>query len=379
MSGRAATTMTRSSPSEPIRLMIVAGARPNFVKVAPLVRAADAVGFDVQLVHTGQHYDSALDADVRADLGLRAPDHHLSTGSGSHAEQVAAVMVGLEPLVRSWCPDWLVVVGDVNSTMASALIGAKAPCGVAHVEAGLRSGDWSMPEEVNRVVTDRVSDVLFAPSDDAVSNLVKEGIAPERIHLVGNVMADTLFRHLAEARRRDVARDLGVTGPFAVLTLHRPALVDDSERFSRLLCTLGEVAARIPVVFPVHPRTRAVLSQQRIPAGMRLVPPLGYIDFLSLEAAATLVLTDSGGVQEETTLLDVPCLTLRDTTERPVTTTVGTNRVVGLDRRRILEAVDEVIANGWSGSTPALWDGHAARRVVEVLAGQPASTPVSTL
>ncbi|WP_127500654.1 non-hydrolyzing UDP-N-acetylglucosamine 2-epimerase [Actinoplanes solisilvae] len=356
------------------RIVIVAGARPNFMKVKPVMDALEARGADVVLVHTGQHYDAAMNDVFFADLGLRPPDRHLGTGSGTHAEQTARVMTAFEPLVEELSPDAVVVVGDVTSTLACALVAAKAGVVVAHVEAGLRSRDWSMPEEVNRLVTDRLSDLLFAPSPDGVDNLRAEGYHDDQIHLAGNVMIDTLFANLDRALASDVLHRHGLTpGGYALATLHRPANVDDPAVLAGLLRAFGEVARELPVVLPVHPRTAVRLESAGVPEGLRLVPPAGYLDFIALQASARLVLTDSGGIQEETTALGVPCLTTRDSTERPITLTEGTNLLVGRDPARIVAAAREVLANPPAKRSPALWDGHAGDRVADVLLAHLAS------
>ncbi len=351
------------------RILCVAGARPNFMKIKPVLDALESEGAETVLVHTGQHYDAAMSDVFFEELGIRAPDHHLGIGSGSHAVQTAKVMEAFEPLVESVAPDVVVVVGDVNSTMACALVAAKMPPAVAHVEAGLRSRDWSMPEEVNRVVTDRVADYLLAPSQDGVDNLLAEGAESDRVHLVGNVMVDTLLSNLDRARQRPVLDALGLDGNYGLVTLHRPANVDDAEVLSGLVEALGTVAADLPLVFPVHPRTRQWLdaSDEPLPPGVRLIDPLGYLDFIALEASARLVLTDSGGIQEETTVLGVPCLTLRDNTERPITVSEGTNQVVGRDPCRIVEAAQAVLRDGVTKRRPSLWDGRAAERIATVL------------
>jgi len=345
----------------------VAGARPNFMKVKPVLDALEGRGITVELVHTGQHYDEAMSDVFFADLDLRAPDHHLGVGSGSHAEQTARVMTAFEPLVERLAPDVVVVVGDVNSTLACSLVAAKAGTLLAHVEAGLRSRDWSMPEEVNRVVTDRLSDLLLAPSPDAVDNLRAEGVADERIHLVGNVMIDTLLANVRRARRLEVPTRFGlVPNGYGLVTLHRPANVDDPATLKGLLGALARVAQRIPLLFPVHPRTRARIDDEQIP-GVRLVDPVGYLEFLGLQADASIVLTDSGGIQEETTALGIPCLTLRDTTERPITVDEGTNRVVGRDPSVIVNAAHLVLDGAWQRRCPDLWDGQAGARIADVV------------
>jgi UDP-N-acetylglucosamine 2-epimerase (non-hydrolysing) len=349
-------------------IICVAGARPNYMKIKPVLDGLEARGARAVLVHTGQHYDDAMNDVFFRDLGLRQPDHHLGAGSGSHANQTARVMTAFEPLVDALTPDAVVVVGDVNSTLACALVGAKAGRVVAHVEAGLRSRDWSMPEEVNRVVTDRVSDLLFAPSADAVTNLRTEGYRDDQIHLVGNVMIDTLYANLDRALTSDALRRYKVTaGEFGLVTLHRPANVDSPEMLRTLLGALREVATRIPLILPAHPRTAARLKTAGVPAGLRLVPPAGYLDFIALQASTRLVLTDSGGVQEETTALGTPCLTLRDNTERPITVEEGTNQVVGRDPARIVATAVAVLRDPPAKRRPALWDGKAGERIADVL------------
>ena len=353
-----------------MRVVCVAGARPNFMKVKPVMDSLERRSVDVVLVHTGQHYDPSMSEVFFEELAIRAPDHWLEVGSGTHAEQTGRVMRAFEPLVAELRPDVVVVVGDVNSTMACALVGAKAGSLVAHVEAGLRSRDWSMPEEVNRVVTDRVSDYLLAPSPDAVDNLRAEGYRPDQVHLVGNTMIDTLLTNLDRARARPVLADLGVTaGEYGLVTLHRPSNVDDPRVLADLLAALGEIAREVPVVFPVHPRARPVVDAAPAAPGLVIVEPAGYLDFVALEASARIVLTDSGGVQEETTVLGVPCLTLRDNTERPVTVAQGTNRVVGRDPAVIVAEASRVLADGVEARRPALWDGRAGERIADVLVG----------
>lgn len=339
------------------------------MKVKPVVDALERRLVEVVLVHTGQHYDLAMSQIFFDELNLRAPDHWLGVGSGSHAQQTAAVMLALEPLVESLQPDVVIVVGDVNSTVAAALVAAKATIPVAHVEAGLRSRDWTMPEEVNRVVTDRLSRYLLAPSQDAVDNLLAEGVPAESIALVGNVMIDTMLANLPRARQRPIIGDLGLEpGGYGLVTLHRPANVDEPGVLKELIEALAEVAVDCPLVFPAHPRTVEQLGQVgQLRPGLRVMPPLGYLDFLALQASARLVLTDSGGVQEETTVLGIPCLTLRDTTERPLTVTEGTNTVVGRNRERIVAAARRVLTEGVEARRPALWDGQAAERIADVL------------
>lgn len=357
------------------RVMLVAGARPNFMKVAPLVPAFEAAGATVDLVHTGQHYDPSMSDVFFEELGIRKPDFHLEVGSASHAVQTARIMEAFEPIVVSRQPDWVIVVGDVNSTVACALVAAKLGVRVAHVEAGLRSRDWAMPEEVNRVVTDRLSDLLLAPSPDGVDNLLAEGYSKDAIELVGNVMVDTLLHNVDRAADIDVSQLIGrrADEPYALLTLHRPSNVDDPLIFGGLLDALGEVARQIPIVYPVHPRVRARFGDElRLPLGITLLEPVGYLASIALQRSARLVLTDSGGIQEETTILGVPCLTLRENTERPLTVTEGTNRVVGTDPAVIIGAVSDELAARTPARRPALWDGRAAERIVAAVIGSSA-------
>ena len=341
------------------------------MKVAPiLAQLRKRGGVQQILVHTGQHYDAKMSDVFFQDLGMPDPDVHLGVGSGSHAQQTARVMVEIEPVLSREKPDVVVVAGDVNSTVAVALVAAKMGLAVAHVEAGLRSRDWSMPEEINRVVTDRLSDLLFTPSRDGDENLAREGVDPARVHFVGNVMIDSLNAALPRARESRIHDRLEVSRKgYALATLHRPANVDDPAALSRLLSALAEVAAQLPVVFPIHPRTRSRLPAGFEAKGLKLVEPLGYLDFLALTAEARLVMTDSGGIQEETTALGVPCLTLRENTERPVTVDVGTNQLVGTDPARAVAAARDVLAGRVrKGALPELWDGRAAERVADVLA-----------
>lgn len=353
------------------RPVVIAGARPNFPKVAPLMRALAREGMQARLVHTGQHYDAAMSASFFECLDIPEPAANLGVGSGSHATQTAAVMVAIESWLESADADAVLVVGDVNSTVACALVAAKAGIPVGHVEAGLRSFDRTMPEEINRVMVDALATWLFTPSADGDENLLAEGVEPERIHLVGNVMVDSLYYALPAARRRSTLADLGLTRDrFGLVTLHRPALVDDPDRLTDVARTLSEVGERLPLVFPVHPRTRQMLQRCDInldPRRVRVVEPVGYLDFLALEEAAALVFTDSGGVQEETSVFGVPCLTLRDNTERPVTLTQGTNTLVGFDRETIVSAAHDALARGRRPADIPLWDGHACERIAQVL------------
>ena len=358
-----------------MHVVCVAAARPNFMKIKPVIDALDDAGATTSLVHTGQHYDPAMSDVFFEELGIREPEHHLGAGSGSHAEHTSRVMIAFEKLLTEIDADAVVVAGDVNSTLACALVGAKAGVLVGHVESGLRSRDWAMPEEVNRVVADRVSDLLFAPSPDAVENLVSEGYRDDQIHLVGNVMIDTLLANRERAIARAPWLPFGLEeGGYGVVTLHRPSNVDDTQMLERLTGTLRLVAADIPLVFPVHPRTRARIGE-RLDAdpNVTLTEPMGYLDFLGLVSAARVVLTDSGGIQEETTALGVPCLTVRDNTERPITITSGTNRLVGRDRTAILAGVTDVLSSQIEPLCPELWDGRAAERIAKIMVGLPAS------
>ncbi|MBX5484838.1 MAG: UDP-N-acetylglucosamine 2-epimerase (non-hydrolyzing) [Myxococcaceae bacterium] len=357
------------------KVLHIVGARPNFMKVAPIHRELARRHRLVQaLVHTGQHYDLQMSDVFFADLGLPPPDVHLGVGSGSHAEQTARVMLELDRVFSDQRPDLVSVVGDVNSTMAAALVAAKRLIPIAHVEAGLRSFDRTMPEEINRVVTDRISDHLLTPSRDADENLRAEGIDPARIHPVGNVMIDTLLRSRQQAAALSTVRDLGLSpGHYAVCTLHRPSNVDDPDRLGGLLDALAFIAERIPVVFPLHPRTRKAIAAASLQPkldrsrNLRVIQPLGYLAFLCLTSQAKLILTDSGGLQEESTALGVPCLTLRENTERPVTVAEGTNTVVGTDPDRIrTEAARILDGGGKQGRIPERWDGHTAERIADL-------------
>lgn len=361
-----------------LKIINVAGARPNFMKVAPLVSAMErrATEFSRLLVHTGQHYDANMSDAFFRDLELPAPDVYLGVGSDTHTAQTAAIMKAFEPVVVKEKPDWVIVVGDVNSTLACALACAKSGVKVAHVEAGLRSRDRSMPEEINRLLTDQIADMLFTPSHDADENLLAEGIPPERIHFVGNIMIDSMLGNLERAKRSTVRTELGVEGQnYALLTLHRPSNVDDRAAFARILDALEAIGARVPIIFPAHPRTRKTIAglclTERIERskGLRLIEPLGYLDFLRLMTGARLVLTDSGGIQEETTVLGIPCVTLRETTERPITVEMGTNTIAGTDAAKIVNAALTALdSSGKSGPCiPPLWDGKTADRILNAL------------
>lgn len=354
-----------------MKVLCIVGARPNFMKVAPVHAALVAAGWDSRLVHTGQHYDARMSEVFFRELGMPAPAINLGVGSATHAVQTARIMERFEPVVLSEQPVGVLVAGDVNSTIACALVAVKLGVPVAHLEAGLRSFDRSMPEEINRVLTDAISDLLLTPSSDADENLAREGVAAERVVRVGNAMIDSVLTHLPRARECGVLFRLGVRArEYALVTLHRASNVDDAPVLARLLAAIGQLASRLPVIFPVHPRTRARIAEHGIglPDGVRLIDPLGYLEFLAAQAEALMVLTDSGGVQEETTALGVPCLTLRPNTERPITVTEGTNTVVGVDPERILASAEDILATGGKrGRVPELWDGATGSRVVAAL------------
>ncbi len=357
-------------------LLHVVGARPNFMKLAPVLLAGRRVpGLRQYVVHTGQHYDREMSDRFFEELGIPRPDENLDVGSASHAQQTAAIMTRIEPVLLRVRPDWVVVYGDVNSTMAAALVAVKLGIRVAHVEAGLRSRDRTMPEEINRLVTDQLADLLLTPSRDGDANLRAEGIPEERIVFVGNVMVDTLLRLRDQARALAVPDRLGLNGSrYVFVTLHRPSNVDDPATLRELLVALESIAGRMPVVFAVHPRTRNRISEfglEGVAASVKLLNPLGYLETVSLMERSALVLTDSGGLQEETTVLGVPCLTARPNTERPVTVTEGTNRLVASTSAAVLSAVNELLADQERGAfqarQPEYWDGHAGERVVKAL------------
>jgi len=354
-------------------VLSVMGARPNFMKLAPLDRVLrDHRDIRHVIVHTGQHYDVAMSQSFFQDLAIPQPQYDLGVGSGSHAQQTGEIMQRFEPIAMAERPDLVLVYGDVNSTVAAALVAAKLGFPVGHVEAGLRSGDWTMPEEINRVVTDRLSSLLFTPSRDADENLQAEGIPSGRIHLVGNIMIDSLLHALPHARRLDAPGRHGVRPRhYAVVTLHRPSNVDDPATLAELVAALEELSAKGPVLFPLHPRTRRRMEEFGLGAaganGLRLMEPLGYIEMLSLVAGAALVITDSGGVQEETSYLGVPCLTARSSTERPVTVRYGTNRLVPSRRAALVPAALEAWGRHGPPGKIELWDGGAARRIVQIV------------
>lgn len=357
-----------------LKIMHIVGARPNFPKVAPIMAemARQPDQFSQLLVHTGQHYDYNMSQVFFEELKMLAPDEFLNVGSGSHAAQTAATMASFEPVVLKHRPDCVVVVGDVNSTLACALVCAKIGVRVAHVEAGLRSWDRTMPEEINRILTDQISDLLFTPSKDGNENLIREGIDSTKIHFVGNVMIDTLIKLLPQALQKHNLQDFGLKPKnYILVTLHRPSNVDDPTVLRGILRAMAETSLDVPVIFPVHPRTRSRIQElnESLPnKTLQLVDPLGYLAFLALMNAATLVVTDSGGVQEETTYLGVPCLTVRPNTERPITLTEGTNRLVGSHYKDLVEGMRESLCRpGGSPRKPEFWDGQTAPRIAAVM------------
>ncbi len=382
----------------------MAAARPNFMKIAPLIRAIDMhnnafspslPAISYLLVHTGQHYDVNMSDSFFKDLNLPEPDIHLGVGSGNHGEQTGRVLIEFEKVLLDQKPELVIVVGDVNSTLACSLAAVKLHIPVAHVEAGLRSFDRSMPEEINRILTDAISDYLFTPSPDGDENLLKEGISSQKIFLVGDIMVDSLLFNLEIAKKTDILKRLGLqqksstdhcqpTTDYCLLTLHRPSNVDNEESLLRILGALANVSSRIPILFSAHPRTRKMiyefnfqsyfvdLTDSEFPItnnSIYLANPFGYLDFLNLMAHAKIVLTDSGGIQEETTVLNIPCITLRDTTERPITLSEGTNVLVKDDPKRIVEEVEKILAGQVrKGNCPSIWDGHTAERIIKILA-----------
>ncbi len=374
-----------------IKLLVIAGARPNFMKIAPLSkaiaihnRAGNQPGFDFRLIHTGQHYDNKMSDVFFEELGIPSPDINLGVGSGTHAEQTAAVMTAFEPICAKERPDWVVVVGDVNSTLACTLVAAKLGVKVAHIEAGLRSFDRSMPEEINRIVTDALADLLFTPSQDADENLKREGVDDSKVWHVGNIMIDALLANLEKARASAVLERYNLTRQnFAYVTLHRPSNVDDPVSLSSIMVELTNLGKRMPVVFPMHPRTRKMCSEFSIDLcqseGIKILDPIGYHDSLCLTENARLVLTDSGGLQEETTFFRTPCLTLRPNTERPVTISIGSNRLTNADN--LAEDISKVLHSDVRRSeVPAFWDGKTAERIIKVLLeiSVTKSTPLSS-
>jgi len=381
--------MSNVALAKTLKLLVVAGARPNFMKIAPLIRAAQNAcriadgyyAFECRLIHTGQHYDAAMSDVFFRELGIPQPDVNLDAGSGSHAAQTAKVMERFDPICEQEKPDWVVVVGDVNSTMACTLVCAKRTIKVAHIEAGLRSFDRAMPEEINRLVTDALADLLLTPSRDADENLRREGIPESKIRLVGNIMIDSLVANLPSARKSNILREHGLEEKrFAYVTLHRPSNVDNVESLTAIIGELGRLARHIPVVFPLHPRTRKMCAEFHISLsgvdGLTFLDPIGYHDSLFLTENARLVLTDSGGLQEESTYFRIPCLTLRENTERPITVSLGSNKLTSLETLRTdLDAIFE--REPRFGEVPPLWDGHTSERVLSALVEGHESVPAS--
>jgi len=365
-----------------VKIIVVVGARPNFMKVSPLLRAIDDFNANagnthhlhITLVHTGQHYDYLMSQIFFQDLKLPEPEIHLNIGSGTHADQTGKIMIAFEKVLAQRKPDLVIVVGDVNSTLASTLAAAKLNIPVAHIEAGLRSFDRIMPEEINRLLTDAISSLLFTPSADADENLVKEGITRDKIFLVGNIMIDSLIHNLNKARDSKILHKLGLSEKgYALLTLHRPSNVDDNAVLQRIIAAVNQISSRIPIIFSAHPRTRNNIlkfgySSLFEKGPVKIIEPLGYLDFLNLEMNARFVMTDSGGIQEETTFFNIPCLTLRDNTERPITITQGTNLLVRRDTQSILKEATKIL-DGYEkkGGCPPLWDGNTAQRIVEII------------
>jgi len=361
-----------------LKILNIVGARPNFMKIAPVVREMRRRESDFQplIVHTGQHYDAAMSDSFFTDLDIPKPDFHLEVGSASHAVQTAKIMMAFEPVVLQEKPDWVLVVGDVNSTIACALVCSKLGVKVAHVEAGLRSRDRTMPEEINRILTDAISDLLLTTSQDADENLKAEGVSEDKIKFVGNVMIDSLFYNLEKAKTSTIREDLNLSEKeYAVLTLHRPSNVDEKNIFSGLLKALISISENLPIIFPAHPRTKTRIKEfgfaERVEnSQITIIEPLGYLDFMQLYSGAKLVLTDSGGLQEETTALGIPCLTLRENTERPITIEMGTNILVGTNPEKIKQTAFEILSRSnfaQNKKIPPLWDGRAAERICDVL------------
>ena len=361
-----------------IKIICVCGARPNFIKIAPLMKAFKAEEHcNTLLVHTGQHYDENMSKSFFDDLDIPRPDVNLEVGSGSHAVQTAKIMRRFEPAVLDFKPDYVIVVGDVNSTIACGLVAVKLGIKLVHVEAGLRSFDWTMPEEINRILTDRISDLLFVTEQSAIDNLKNEGIDSHKVHFVGNTMIDTLLANREKAKKSIILRQLGLCKKaYGVITLHRPSNVDDTEKFRMILLALNEIQKELKLVFPIHPRTRkniTSMNMEKLVDGMEnllLIQPASYLDFLCLLSDAALVITDSGGIQEETTILGVPCMTLRENTERPVTIAEGTNHLVHVTSEDILKNYREIKDGdeNINRSIPKLWDGKAAQRIARIIA-----------
>ncbi len=359
-----------------MKVFLIAGARPNFMKIAPIARAFDKQNqINYKIIHTGQHYDQNMSDVFFEELGIQQPDYHLGAGGGTHAQQTAKIMTGFEEICEKDRPDLVIVVGDVNSTLACSIVAKKMHIKVAHVEAGLRSFDLSMPEEINRMVTDSISDLFFVTEEQGMTNLLKEGKSRDQLHFVGHVMIDNLFYQLDKLKKMDTTTfpttQFKQTHPeYGVVTLHRPSNVDTKESLVSIFETLAIISETLPLIFPIHPRTRKNMEAFNIEPGpnIKLTEPLSYMAFLNLWKDAKLALTDSGGLQEETTALGIPCLTIRDNTERPITVTQGTNELVGTSKKKILESFKKIMNNDWkTGQCPKFWDGNAAERIVKVI------------
>jgi len=359
-----------------MKIINIVGARPNFIKIAPIMREMRKSSIiEPILLHTGQHYDIEMSKRFFEELNIPVPDISLEVGSDTHAKQVARIMERFDDVCDEQKPDAILVVGDVNSTMACSLVAAKKSIKIIHVEAGIRSFDREMPEEINRMVTDAIADLLLPPSRDAVANLLREGHSESKIHLVGNIMIDTLMDSQAQIRKSEILKKLGLTEKkYALVTLHRPSNVDDIDNFKKILSALIQIQEHIPVVFPVHPRTRKIMNDpelQNITAkmnGIILCDPLGYFDFGRLVSSCGMVITDSGGIQEESTVYGIPCITIRENTERPITLWEGTNELAGTDTAKIIRYAEQIIEGKWkAGKIPELWDGHTAERIIGCL------------
>ena len=362
-----------------MKIFLIAGARPNFMKIAPIARSFDnQTRINYKIVHTGQHYDKNMSDIFFEELGIKQPDYHLGAGGGTHAQQTAKIMTGFEEICEKDRPDLVIVVGDVNSTLACSIVAKKMHIKVAHVEAGLRSFDLSMPEEINRMVTDSISDMFFVTEKQGMENLLKEGKPQESLHFVGHVMIDNLFYQLEKLKKMDNSRFPTTQfkqshTQYGVVTLHRPSNVDDKESLETIFETLNIISETLPLIFPIHPRTRKNMEAFGIKPGanIKLTEPLSYMEFLNLWKDARVTLTDSGGLQEETTALGIPCLTIRDNTERPVTVTQGTNELMGTSKEKILESFKKIMNNDWkTGQRPKFWDGNASERIINVIENQ---------
>jgi len=359
-----------------MKIFLIAGARPNFMKIAPIARVFDKKSqIQYKIIHTGQHYDKNMSDIFFEELGIRQPDYHLGAGGGTHAQQTAKIMTGFEEICENDKPDLVIVVGDVNSTLACSIVAKKMHIKVAHVEAGLRSFDLSMPEEINRMVTDSISDMFFVTEEQGMQNLLKEGKSRDQLHFVGHVMIDNLYYQLEKLKEMDTskfptAQFKQTHSQYGVVTLHRPSNVDNKQILETIIETLSTISQTLPLIFPIHPRTRKNMEAFNIKPGtnIKLTDPLSYMEFLNLWKDAKLALTDSGGLQEETTALGIPCLTIRENTERPITVTQGTNELMGTSKEKILESFEKIMTDNWkAGQKPKFWDGNAAQRIIKLI------------